>query len=301
MESKVSTITPEIARKLLENNPVNRPINNRLVQAIAASIRSGQYVLNGESIIISKTNRLLDGQHRLTAVVEANIPIQSMVVIGVDDESWQTIDSGRSRSVADVLGASGFQNYALMAGAARILLNYARGHDFNATRGNQITNSDVLDFCQGRVGLIDAVSFSANLCREQRLLAPSAVAALIYLTAVASSERMIAKIFFERATTMRDIPSGSIQYLLGKRLTDNLATKSRLTRSAVLELSIYSWNRFITQKSVKILKSVTRELVLDANGVPLMGDRLYEKEWCEENYNKWDICTIKKIHDNKIY
>ena len=93
MEVQVKTITPSYARKLLNNNPSNRLIRARAVESMARDISNGKWQLTGESIKISSDGSLIDGQHRLSAVIKADTPIQCLVCYQVDLESMTVIDS----------------------------------------------------------------------------------------------------------------------------------------------------------------------------------------------------------------
>lgn len=107
METKVVTITPDEARKFLANNPSNRHISENEVAKLAADMKEGRWMITHQGIAISKTGRLLDGQHRLTAVIKAGIPVRMMVTFNVDEDAVEAIDRGRRRSIADVFTFEG--------------------------------------------------------------------------------------------------------------------------------------------------------------------------------------------------
>ena len=65
------TITPELAAEFLKKNKSNRPLSSKHVIALAGSIERGEWMFTGESIKFSESDTLLDGQHRLSAIVMA--------------------------------------------------------------------------------------------------------------------------------------------------------------------------------------------------------------------------------------
>lgn len=69
--AKVETITPDIAKTMLGENVNNRRISHDNVNMFAREMRNGEWRFNGEAIKFSKDGRLLDGQHRLLAVIAA--------------------------------------------------------------------------------------------------------------------------------------------------------------------------------------------------------------------------------------
>ena len=65
----IETIDPETAAKWLKCNTRNRPVRRGHVNFIAREISSGLWQLNGQTIVVSDTEDVLDGQHRLHAVI----------------------------------------------------------------------------------------------------------------------------------------------------------------------------------------------------------------------------------------
>lgn len=117
-------ITPQIAVEWLERNKRNRPLNNRHWQFLASAIKAGDYILNGETIIFDTENMLLDGQHRLHAVVESGACIDALVVRGISPESFNTLDGGRARTTGEVLAMEGEVNSNALAGAVSQLVQF---------------------------------------------------------------------------------------------------------------------------------------------------------------------------------
>ncbi|KAF7277615.1 hypothetical protein GWI33_002970, partial [Rhynchophorus ferrugineus] len=81
--AQVETITPDLARQYLAFNTHNRNVRSYRVKGYAADMRDGRWTLNGEAIKFSADGTLLDGQHRLQAVIEADVAVQMLVVRGV--------------------------------------------------------------------------------------------------------------------------------------------------------------------------------------------------------------------------
>lgn len=65
----ILTVTPEMAAKLLEHNKWNRPLNDLHVHRIKNQILKGKWQFNGDTIKVSADGDVLDGQHRLWAVI----------------------------------------------------------------------------------------------------------------------------------------------------------------------------------------------------------------------------------------
>lgn len=102
MKSKIQLITPEIAAAYLEMNVGNRPARIKAVQGLAQAIKRGEWLLTPQGISFSTEGRLLDGQHRLMAVVESGVSVEMLVYTNVDPEAFMVMDRGTARTISDV-------------------------------------------------------------------------------------------------------------------------------------------------------------------------------------------------------
>lgn len=97
-------ITPEVAQYLLDTfNTRNRSLTDSTVEAYARDMSSGRWAYNGEAIKFSADGVLTNGQHRLKACVVSGTPFFTDVLVGMPADSVLTEDTGKSRSVADVV------------------------------------------------------------------------------------------------------------------------------------------------------------------------------------------------------
>lgn len=121
MKVEIKYINPETAEALLSTTGFNRAVSHYRVATLANEMRCGKWQLNGETIIISKSGRLLDGQHRLYAIMESGCTVQMMIATGAPDNSFETIDTGRARSSGDIAGMVGVTNPILVMAAAALI------------------------------------------------------------------------------------------------------------------------------------------------------------------------------------
>lgn len=115
-------ITPALARMMLERNAGNRSLSKAFVRRYADDIKSGRWdARNGETIKVATTGEVIDGQHRLNAVIEANTPQQMVIMFGLDPKSRFTLDQGKARTVGDYLSMSGIPHPTTAAAVAQML------------------------------------------------------------------------------------------------------------------------------------------------------------------------------------
>lgn len=100
---EVVQMTPERAERLLDQNTRNRAVKHNREKNYAGQMRNGDWRVDGNPIRVGRDGVLLDGQHRLYAIVESGTTQTVILVTGLEPESMAAIDTGVSRSLADLL------------------------------------------------------------------------------------------------------------------------------------------------------------------------------------------------------
>jgi hypothetical protein len=114
---KYTCITPEAAQRYLDTQRVNRAVSRKTVSEYAAAMNDGKWIANGRvPISVDSSGRLVDGQHRMMALVEHGQPIH-FYVSTVDDETLEIMHRTRARSLADRMMIDGFAG----AGNAKLI------------------------------------------------------------------------------------------------------------------------------------------------------------------------------------
>src|SRR5690349_13435109 len=106
---KIETITPEIAKKYLDQNRDNRPLHRQKVSDYAREMVNQKWLLTGDTIKFDTTGRLLDGQHRLAACVQSGTTFSCLVVRNLETETFTALDIGLRRTQGDVLAFAGIE------------------------------------------------------------------------------------------------------------------------------------------------------------------------------------------------
>lgn len=230
-------ITPDLARALLETNVDNRPINQRIVGSIASDITEGRYSFNGESIVISEDGDLNDGQHRLWAVVEADKPIESIVVYGVARSSRTTVDNGTARTPGQLLGMTGVKNSVTAATIANNLLRWDSGSMYSRQTRYLNTKAAVMDYYAGHREEIDRAAGKIQNTSFRSLGGQGFIGFMMVLTTRAAGEELSGD-FWKGVSTGSDLQEDSpVLYLRNRLLRD-----TRLPLPSKIELVVRCWN-----------------------------------------------------------
>jgi hypothetical protein len=123
--AEVVTLTPVLASLLLQRNPVNRPMARYNIDTLKADTSNDRFMFNGESIVVSDSGVLIDGQHRCAVVVETRKPIQTVIVFGPKEDARYTIDIGKPKSAGNFLHMKGGVDTNHMAAVLGMLVQFA--------------------------------------------------------------------------------------------------------------------------------------------------------------------------------
>lgn len=158
--------TPEDAKRMLERNiDGNRRVKDYVVAKYAKDMREGRWKddVSGQ-IIVSDTGKLLDGQHRLIAVMLSGIPRAFDVKTGVPESAFAYIDNGSSRTVADFIG---IPNANEAAAIARVMQSVDIGKSIKASMASAgFTRNETLDYARSRIDEIGSITRTALRMRR---------------------------------------------------------------------------------------------------------------------------------------
>ncbi len=254
MKTELVLVTPDMAKKLLEKNTKNRPVKEKNVAYISNQMSRGEWVQTGDTNVkISKTNVLLDGQHTLLGIIRSGKTIELFIACDLDDKAFDYIDTGSARSATDVVGVNGFKHPAILSAAARIAILFQKGIYNKEKKGNNITNHDVLNFVQANEPISDSAQYAYTICKKNKLLASSTVAALHFLFSKKDADK--ADDFFDKFSTGTDLQKGNPILTLRERLMLDIQNKTKLKIQEKMAFTISSWNAYVKGKELKQLRS----------------------------------------------
>lgn len=249
--SEAILLTPAHAMELLEHNTLNRPLTQTHVDRIARQILDGKWRYNGDTIKIGANGEILDGQHRLWAVIEAKVPVETVVVYGIDREAFATIDTIRKpRSGGDILALNGVTVRARETAAALAWLLRWQRNALEAIRApqNRVENSDIEEAYRHNPGMVRAI----ERVRHLRGLVSPAIIGFVYY-AVAGRNADLAE---RLACTLEDpagVPLDDPFFRLRQRLLGMLEQRRRREPVATIALIFKAVNAAARGETVEKL------------------------------------------------
>lgn len=252
-------VTPEMAKQMLMYNTNNRSINNDNLNAIIAEIQRKNFKITGESIKIAKNGVLLDGQPRLEAIIKTSTPMTLLVVEDLDNDVFKYIDTGRTRKASDVLAIEKINHPTAIAGMARMIMNFKRGHYSHAaqkkttasSKRTKITNSDVSEFVQkNKTEIEDSYTYGHN--KNNRIISPVFLSSFHFL--FHEINPIEADDFCHKCATGENLSNNSPILLLRQKLLLDIRNKSRMKPLEKMALICKAWNLYRKNDTVKVLK-----------------------------------------------
>jgi|TARA_R100000482_G_C5130683_1_gene151676 hypothetical protein len=255
---RLEEICPTRAKQLLAQNHTNRNLNQRLVGKLSEAIVNDHWKVNGETIKLSKRGRLLDGQHRLHAIIMAKKPAKTYLIDGLEEDCHSTIDAGLRRTGGHALQFLGVKNSNLVASAIGMVYRI-RIKDLKASP--RYTNEDIVREHQiDPEGYNKAASFIAGRKWLVKFLGSSVAAACYYLTQKLNAEQ--SDVFFKALASGENLQHGDPVFALRNQLMNKRSIQGKLERGKQVRYNIYqdiayAWNALRDKRSIK--KIMVRE------------------------------------------
>lgn len=247
-------ITPDVAAEMLKNNPSNRPISSSAVKRYAREMRNEKWVFNGEPIIISDEGTLIDGQHRLNAIIDSGTTQMMVVITGIEKKAFTTIDIGKKRSGADALSTFDKEyakNAGVIAAAINTIMEFKGGDTWTDQRSARGSHKDTIEFMTKNKGLMRSVDFVGSLNGARKLIPYSCLSALHYL--FSKKDVSQAEEFFHKLNTGENLAKNDPVLLLRSRLIQMRHNGGIFRTREVLPYIVKAWELLRQNKEVERL------------------------------------------------
>lgn len=235
----VVDVTPDVARVWLRNNTHNRRLRERAVQDYARDMAAGHWNLNGEAIKFAADGTVLDGQHRLRAVVAADVTVQMLVVVGLDPAAQETMDTGRKRTTGDVMGLRGEHNAHTLAAILRRVWAWRQG-DYKFAGNYAATNRECAQLLAEHPELRRSAEIAVRTRNAFPHIPQSSLGVAHHLFSTIEVDE--AAWFFQRIADGAELPLGHPILALRSRVTSERLDSVRMPESRHMAYLIRTWN-----------------------------------------------------------
>lgn len=252
-EAKVEKITPKLAEKYLEKNTNNRNINRNRVLQYAKDMQEGMWLFSGDPIKFSKSGEMIDGQHRLLAIIEAEKAFDFLVLRGLEEKVKETTDIGKPRNVSDIMGFLGHKNTAVAASVLRLCCLHQDGMLATGVRGINVSPQEQVRFMEANPDIEADITFAVGT-EISRTLVPSVVGFMRFITRNIDQEKSDQFFhFLVNPPYKKNHPCTCLMETVNK-MRLGLRRGGSLPRPLILALTIKAWNAFCLGKDIVIAK-----------------------------------------------
>lgn len=259
---QIEKIGPEKAQEYIDTTSRNRPTNAKKVEELTRYMRDGLWRFDGAPVRFDRDGHMIDGKHRMTAVVESGVESEFFVVRGLDPDSIFTIDTGRKRSLADHMSMMGEQNATVLSALLLVAVAWSRGSRgisaFSAStnNGNRAVSIEEAHnfFLEDQDSLREAAIIGQRIATKLRIpTRPVSVCSWMF----GKIDKDDSEYFFDRLFDGAGLEEGSPILALRSKLiaVRDEAKKSRSWTSPtyVTALIIKAWNAYRRGVPVQVL------------------------------------------------
>lgn len=247
-------ITPSLAKEILESNICNRRVSKVKLELYANEMATGNWKSGtGETIKISKNKVLIDGQHRLLAIIKSNTSSYFYISFNHDDDIFQYIDTGKMRNSKDVFTIAGVKNSTNVPTIISKYNHFKKGKMAVGQIDKKATNAMLLDQYNEDAQFWNSVhTKSINWYNSfARVLPPSLIGGFYSYTKKHSFFN--AEDFMDQLCTGMNI-SNNVIYLLRNKLIEDKVSPKKMLDTIKNALIIKAWNVFVKDEKIKMLK-----------------------------------------------
>jgi hypothetical protein len=250
IKAHVESISPAIAAKILKDNTNNRNLSDKLVEHYASQMKKGRWQVNGEAIVIAGNGVLMDGQHRLSAVIHSGVVVDMLVVRGVENKAMNTIDIGKGRSIADHLRMQGHEGPLQIITAAVQICARFKGNVYTESK-MRLVPLDVINYLERNRMLAKSAEW-VSMHKEIQALVPASVACAMHFLFYQVSPTDC-EVFFHKLATGEDLHTKSPILKLRSQLISMRADQKRggFNRRMYLYYLCHTFKNVLDRKDVE--------------------------------------------------
>jgi len=265
-QQHIVTVTPAVAEIWLGHNADNRPLRQAQVDALTGAIQRGEWKLDGSPIRFDTNGNLVDGQHRLWAIIEADTPVEVAVVVGLEPDTRLTVDSALAkRSTSDTLRMGGHPQATQLASTINHFWKWQIAEAIRTSRLPSIQQA--LAVLAEHPGLENSLK-DVGAIRKRFRLASGMIAATHYVFATIDADD--ANTFFEALKEGTNLAPGDPILVLRNYLETQLVVgaSSRANKLTHQALIIKAWNAWRDGETITVLTWKSGGMRAEAFPVP---------------------------------
>lgn len=242
---EIMEVTPVLAAKWLKKTRLNRALSRGNVEQLMAALQRGEWKTNNDAICFNVEGNLINGQHRLHAIVNTGMSVRIAVMRDCDTDAFDVMDvCNKARSVADVLSITGVKNANKVAALLNCLHKYLQtGSPTSGIRG--LSGPQALEWYRADSdAILETIAKWNHYQKSLAQMVRPAVAQFFDLVFHKVHPNYASEFMLE--FTGRKAQTDSPVHALRERLVRQLQDNSTLAfdQEAVAAITIKTWNAY---------------------------------------------------------
>lgn len=242
----IETVTPADAEKWLTKNTANRRIRRQQVERFARDMESGSWQENGEGICFAADGTLINGQHRLSALVISGTSIPMLVVRGLPMQAQDTMDDGAKRTMGDTFGFHGVASSHTAAAIVRRVLMWQEGVRTN-NGALQPSKTEQLEAWRTDPVIREAVEASVQMRGRKQV--PASIIGLTWWLFAQIDHEQCAE-FWNGLYTGSNLDASSPIHVVREQIIRRNAQPGRVQETEYLAWIIKAWNLWRSGRTI---------------------------------------------------
>jgi hypothetical protein len=298
----LEVIDKETAERYLGTNiAVNRRLRVRKLEALCRSMTHGDFRFTGDPIRFNSDRRLIDGQHRLHAIVETDTKHTFIVVRGLSPEAMSVLDVGAARTLQDYLRIAEIEYAGQVGTAVNAATNMATAYaeDIDSIVPAQPTFPEAARWLEENPGIVEWVKLLEPHRKHPLRWRIGVSAPLMYAASLRVDDETV-RGFIDEVTDLDSrilaepgSPAIALRRWLTRAAEDPKGGTTGWLRQAAI--TIKAWNAWIAGDSVQALSwkrgGTSREKYPkmrdeDGNEIPMPGPAMELGPAMDTRYKK---------------
>jgi hypothetical protein len=279
--TEIVRVTGRVARAMLEHNrwhkdnkkvdkhdPSNRKFSEPYHDGLVAAVLAGDWQLTHQGVAFDTDGNLVDGQHRLFAIVTAsgvdpNVAVDMMVTYHLAPGAFRAVDVGKKRTAGDVLSIAGEASTVQLAATTRLVINYDRLLNGEVSgegiiRRDQVpTVDEVFHRLDDEPGIRDSVhkwaGTRSTTQAQRRFITPSALYATNYLFMRAGHTEAVVDEFWSGVFEGSNLIPNDARLALRNNLYNARVGRRKTISLVDVALAIKAFNAWVIGRPVHTL------------------------------------------------
>lgn len=253
--SDIITVTPAIAQEFLMLNDNNRPIRKERVENYLDQMKKGLWDVQNDDICFDTEGKLMNGQHRLSAVIKFGKPVEMGVKFGLNPRTFAIMDQGGNRTGGDIFAISGIKNGNAKASIVKFYLQFRKGKylDKGGLVRYKIGNNEILTYAEKNAKRLDEIyNYNAKIYKQFKPIPARYLGAIYWV--LADIDQQSANDFFELYGSGVGLAANHPIYVLRTKLLSDMNSIKKYQITDKLIWVVLAWNYYRQGKTITRFK-----------------------------------------------